>query len=186
MGITVGNTGNPDSKAVKFNRQLVQEYQTEIGFGEWMVVSRKKTMNRNPGWRTDIPYLGKGNSHDDGNHPGSAKAQIANSFSYRQVKGKGPLGQAQSKSQLVQKNGPPSGSRFNPLAGSASNSNAIPSDQAQQAPLPGPKLPESRKGTPVYAQPTPVLIPTIKKTQAQLQRWPSTLDYLPTIPIFFN
>lgn len=42
VGSTVGNTGNPDSKAVKFNGQLVQENQTEIGFGEWMVVSRRR------------------------------------------------------------------------------------------------------------------------------------------------
>ncbi|KAI8543050.1 hypothetical protein RHMOL_Rhmol08G0188600 [Rhododendron molle] len=57
VGSTVGNTGNPDNKAVKFNGQLVQENQTEIGFGEWMVVSRKKTMNRNPGWSTEATHM---------------------------------------------------------------------------------------------------------------------------------
>lgn len=133
--LTVDNHTRADNKPVRFNGQVAQEEPKEIGFGEWMVVSRQPRKLNSP----NGPRNPEAQAH---NRPNARNTKPLDQ-PQKQYKGKGPAQQpATSKPNKPNPIGKfSSGSRFSPLAGQASTSSPIP----------------------ISDQPTPVLIPILKK-----------------------
>lgn len=122
---TVVSTGKADTGDVKFNGQVAKNGITEIGFGEWMIVSRKsKWPNRSSGpFKSEAQSEGfkyRNNNHksySDSDLTGPSKVQSNGPMNKR-----GPLlrnsaqqNQAQSKKPINNLSSDPKGSRFNPL-----------------------------------------------------------------------
>ncbi|KAI8527241.1 hypothetical protein RHMOL_Rhmol12G0060300 [Rhododendron molle] len=121
----VDSTGKADTSDVKFNGQVAENGIAEIGFGEWMIVSRKsKWPNRSSGpFKTEAQSEGfkyRNNnykSHPESDHTGPSKVQSNGPLNKR-----GPLLRNSAQQNLAQSKKPtnnlssdPKGSRFTPL-----------------------------------------------------------------------
>lgn len=107
--LIVDNHIRVDNKPVRFNGQVAQEEPKEIGFGEWMVVSRRPRKLNSP----NGPRNPKAQAH---NRPNARNTKPMDQ-PQKQYKGKGPAQQPATskpnKPNPIEKIS--SGSRFSPI-----------------------------------------------------------------------